>query len=75
MNILHLHCKIKSMNFITKIKLIPITLLVMPLIMQAQTKSIVQTNILLRKSPLQYQAPPFNKIKDKDFLNLHLSMQ
>ncbi|MCC6583869.1 MAG: M3 family metallopeptidase [Chitinophagales bacterium] len=33
----------------------------------AQTKSIKQTNPLLRKSTLQYQAPRFDLIKDTDF--------
>ena len=34
---------------------------------QAQKKSIKMTNPLLQKSTLQYQAPPFNLIKDEHF--------
>lgn len=33
----------------------------------AQNKTVKMTNPLLQKSTLQYQAPPFNLIKDKDF--------
>jgi peptidyl-dipeptidase Dcp len=35
--------------------------------LHAQNKSIKMTNPLLQKSMLQYQAPSFNLIKDKDF--------
>ena len=35
--------------------------------LQAQKKSIKMTNPLLQKSTLQYQAPPFNLIKDEHF--------
>ncbi len=35
--------------------------------LQAQKKSIKMTNPLLKKSTLQYQAPPFNLIKDEHF--------
>lgn len=35
--------------------------------LNAQNKSIKMTNPLLRKSTLQYQAPPFNLIKDEHF--------
>lgn len=34
---------------------------------QAQNNSVKMTNPLLQKSTLQYQAPPFNLIKDADF--------
>jgi peptidyl-dipeptidase Dcp len=35
--------------------------------LHAQNNSVKMTNPLLQKSILQYQAPPFNTIKDKDF--------
>ena len=36
-------------------------------VLHAQNNSVKMTNPLLQKSALQYQAPPFNLIKDKDF--------
>jgi peptidyl-dipeptidase Dcp len=36
-------------------------------VLHAQNNSVKMTNPLLQKSILQYQAPPFNTIKDKDF--------
>jgi peptidyl-dipeptidase Dcp len=36
-------------------------------VLHAQNNSVKMTNPLLQKSTLQYQAPPFNLIKDKDF--------
>ncbi|HOZ51023.1 MAG TPA: M3 family metallopeptidase [Chitinophagaceae bacterium] len=60
---IHLHSKI----FVTVLSLFFCAILLNPHFNYAQNKSIVMTNPLLQKSKLQYQAPPFNLIKDEHF--------
>ncbi len=44
-----------------------VSIMTSTLSLNAQTSSVKQTNPLLKKSTLQYQAPPFNLIKDEHF--------
>lgn len=58
------------MRFISKIFLTASVIFVAPMATEtiyAQTKSVKTTNPLLQRSTLQYQAPPFNLIKDENF--------
>ena len=48
-------------------KLVLVSILLTSCMLQAQNKSIKQTNPLLKKSTLQYQAPRFDLIKDEHF--------
>jgi peptidyl-dipeptidase Dcp len=53
------------MNLFQKVMMVSI--MTSTLSLNAQTSSVKQTNPLLKKSTLQYQAPPFNLIKDEHF--------
>ena len=58
------------MRFISKIVLASSVIFIASLSSQsiyAQTQSVKMTNPLLQRSTLQYQAPPFNLIKDEHF--------